>query len=109
VIAAVLALAGCVAALTGFIFWQGKELRSLRKTERSAVTEAGELKLLNAAAKVAVADKEKAMDLLIGERDNLSNALKLVKTQRDALLEKTLDHSDPTVLADAVRGALRSL
>jgi hypothetical protein len=108
-IAAVLALAASVAALVGFVFWQGTELRSLRKSEREAREKANDLKILNAAAKVAVADKEKAMNLLEVERENLTDALEKVKRQRDELLTKSLKDGDPRTVADAVRGALERL
>lgn len=108
-LAAVLALAASVAALVAFVFWQGQELRSLRKSERKAQERASELKILNAAAEVAVADKEKAMNLLIAERDNLTDALDKVKVQRDELLAKTLEDGDPSTVAAAVRDALKRL
>ena len=108
-IGAVLALAACVAALTGFIFWQGKELRSLRHGERRAVEELGEKKILLAAAKVAVADKDKAMNLLEAERDRLAKALDKKTKQHNELLTKSLKDGDPSTVADAVRDALNGL
>ena len=108
-IAAVLALAGSVAALVAFVFWQGSELRALRKAERAAADKASELQILNAAAKVAVADKERAMNLLLEERSGLEKTVETVKAQRDDLLKEALKHATPGSAAIAVRDALERL
>lgn len=108
-IGAVLGLTACVAALVGFVFWQGKELRSLRKSERAAVDSDNERKILLAAAKVAVADKDKAMNLLEAERDRLAKALDKKTKQHNELLTKSLKDGDPSSIADAVRDALHGL
>jgi hypothetical protein len=66
-------------------------------------------RILLAASAVAVADKERAMNLLIAERDNLQAAYETVKNQRDELLKEALDHATPSSAAISVRDALARL
>lgn len=66
-------------------------------------------RILLAAAEVSVADKERAMNILISERDNLKKAYDSVREQRNALLEESLENANPGVVASSVRDAIEQL
>jgi hypothetical protein len=109
VLAALIAALALVGGLSGVLFWQLK--RAARASDRllEEVRALSELKILLAAAEVSVADKERAMNLLIAERDNLQSAYDTVKDQRDELLQDALDHATPSTVATSVRDALERL
>jgi len=108
-IAALVATLALLAALSGVLFWQLKRASAamdklLAKTEESA-----DQRILLAAAEVAVADKEKAMNLLIVERDNLQSAYDTVRTQRNDLLKEAMENATPGSVATSIRDALERL
>lgn len=108
-LAALIAALALIGGLSGVLFWQLK--RAARASDRllEGVQALSELKILLAAAEVGVADKDRAMNLLIVERDNLQSAYDTVKDQRDELLKDALDHATPSTVATAIRDALERL
>ena len=103
---AALALAG---ALLAALVWQMKRAASaidkllvLTKAEASS-------KILQAASKVALADKERALNLVISERDRFEVTIETVEDQRDKLLEESFNNATPGTVAIAVRNALEQL
>ena len=103
---AALALAGALAAM---LFWQLKRSSGAVDGHIAGVQASAEQQILLAASGVAVADKERALNLVISERDRLQFALDTVENQRDKLLEEALKHATPGSIAISVRDALERL
>lgn len=103
---AALALAG---ALTAMLFWQLKRSSSSVDKLLAEVRALSELKILYAANGVALADKERALNLLTAERDRLLFTIDTLEDQRDDLLQEALEHATPGSAAIAVRNALERL
>lgn len=101
-----LALSG---ALAGMLFWQLERSAKSADLALKLTDERAELKILLAADSVALADKERALNLVIAERDRLLFTLDTVEDQRDELLKEALEHATPGTIAISVRDALKRL
>jgi hypothetical protein len=108
-IGAVLGSLALTAALGGILFWQLKRTASAQDRLLETVGDNAELKIQRAAAKVAIADKDRAINILTADRDRLQFALDTVEDQRDELLKEAFDSGDPGAVATAVRDALKRL
>jgi len=108
-LAALIAALALIGGLSGVLFWQLKRAASAMDKAMKLTEDNADKRILIAAAEVAVADKERAMNLLIVERDNLQSAIEVVQKQRDDLLEDALDHATPSTIATSVRDALERL
>jgi len=107
--AGLLAALGVAGVLTAILFWQLKRAAKSSDKWSSGVEKAAENQILLAAAAVAVADKERAMNMVIAERDRLEFTVETIGKQRDELLKEALDHATPGSTAIAVRNALERL
>lgn len=103
---AALALTGALAAM---LFWQSKRAAKAMDGHVAGVQASAEQQILLAAAQVAAADKERAMNMLIAERNRLQFTLDTVEGQRDELLKEALEHATPGAIAISVRDALKRL
>lgn len=103
---AALALAG---ALVAMLFWQLKRSSKAVDGHIAGIQASAEQQILLAASGVAVADKERALNLVTAERDRLQFALDTVEDQRDALLKEALEHATPGTVAISMRDALERL
>lgn len=103
---AALAFAGALLAL---LAWQMK--RASNATDKLLVLTkaAATSEILQAASKVALVDKERALNIVISERDRLEFTVDTVTEQRDALLQESLEHATPGTIAISVRDALKRL
>jgi hypothetical protein len=103
---AALALSG---GLSAMLFWQLKRSAKAVDGHIAGVQASAELQILLAASGVALADKERALNLVTAERDRLEFTIDVVEEQRDALLKESLDQETPGSTAIAVRNALTRL
>lgn len=103
-IAAVLAalLAGALAML----FWQMKRASSTADILLTAAKESAVRQIESAALKVSAADMERAMNIVIAERDRLEFAVDTAEEQRDELLKEAFEHATPGMVATTLRDAL---
>ena len=108
-VAALIAALALCAALVALLAWQAKRAGSAMDRLLSTTVAHSELRILLAASEVAVADKDRALNIVIAERDRLQFALDTVEDQRDALLKESLDQASPGSIAIAVRDALERL
>lgn len=97
------------AALLAMLFWQSK--RAAKATDHVIVLvhENAEMTILDAASGVALADKDRALNIVTAERDRLEFTVQTVEEQRDALLQEALEHATPGTIAVSVRDALKRL
>jgi hypothetical protein len=103
---AALVLAGALAAM---LFWQSKRAAKAMDRALEITTSNADLKILKAAAEVAIADKDRALNIVTAERDRLKSTIDTVTEQRDALLKESLEHATPGTVATSVRDALERL
>lgn len=108
-LAALIAALALIGGLSGVLFWQLKRSATAMDLALGLTKASSEQRILLAAAEVAVADKERAMNLLIAERDGLESALRVIGKQRDDLLKDALAHATPSTIAAGVRDALKRL
>jgi hypothetical protein len=106
---ALIAALALAAALVALLFWQSKRASRAMDEWVSEVKQKSELTILLAASKVALADKDKALNMVTAERDRLEFTVDTVEDQRDALLQESLKHATPGSAAIAVRDALSRL
>jgi hypothetical protein len=109
-LAAALATSLALAALTSAtLLWQLKRAAKSADKWENSVEKAATLQILLAASKVAVADKERAMNMLIADNDRLEFTVKTIENQRDALLKEAFKNPTPGSIAISVRDALLRL
>ena len=108
-IGALIAALAFAAALLILLTWQMK--RAASATDKLLVLTKAEAssKILQAASKVALVDKERALNVVIAERNRLEFTVDTVTEQRDALLKESLKNATPGTVAIAVRNALEQL
>ncbi len=108
-IGALIAALAFAAALLTLLAWQMK--RAASATDKLLVLTKAEAssKILQAASKVALADKEHALNVVIAERDRLEFTVETITEQRNALLRESLEHATPSTIAISVRDALLRL
>lgn len=107
---AALAAALAVAALgSATLFWQLKRAAKSADKWSSGVEKVAEQQILLAAAQVALADKERAMNMAIADNDRLEFTVETLKDQRDALLKEAFENATPGSIATSVRDALMRL
>jgi hypothetical protein len=107
---AALAAALALAALTSAtLLWQLKRAAKAADKWSSGVETVAEQKILLAAAQVAVADKERAMNMTIADNDRLEFTVETLKEQRDSLLKEAFENATPGSIAISVRDALQRL
>jgi hypothetical protein len=106
---ALIAALALALALSAMLFWQMRRAAKAVSEQISYIKVTSELSILSAADKVALADKERAMNMLIAERDRMQFALDTVEDQRDELLQEALESGSPGAVAHALRDALNRL
>lgn len=108
-VAAVIGAIAVAAILAATLFWQLKRGAKSVDLALKSPEKIAELRILNAAAHVALNDKERTMNIAIAERDRLEFTLDTVEDQRDELLKEALKNATPGTIAIAVRDALNKL
>ncbi len=108
-LAAVVAAIALAAALAAMLFWQSKRAASAMQSYVTHVKENAATQLLLAASRVALTDKERALNMVIAERDRLEFTVDTVEDQRDALLKEALNNATPGSIAINLRDALNGL
>lgn len=108
-VAALIAAMALLGGLSAVLFWQLKRAASAMDKVLGLTQEQAEARVLRAASDVALADKERAMNLLIAERDRLLSTIQTIEDQRDELLKEAFKRATPGSAAIAVRDALKRL
>ena len=106
---ALIAALALAAAIMVFAFWQAKRASYAMDALLAKSSVYAELRILLAASEVALADKDRALNIVTAERDRLEFAVQTVEEQRDALLQEALEHATPGTIAISVRDALKRL
>jgi hypothetical protein len=107
---AALAAALALAALTSAtLLWQLKRAAKSADKWSAGVEKAAEQQILLVASQVALADKERAMNMAIADNDRLEFTVETLKEQRDSLLKEAFENPTPGSIAISVRDALMRL
>lgn len=108
-IAALVAALSLSLALAALLFWQTKRAAKHVDWYIEGLKKTSGLNVLIAAAKVAMADKENALNEAIADRDKRGDLIESLTKQRNDLLNESLENSTPETMALAVRAALEQL
>jgi hypothetical protein len=108
-VAAVIAAIALAALLAALLFWQMKRAAHAGDELKDALFNLSELRIAEVTSRVALADKERALNITIAERDRLQFTCDTLEDQRDALLTEAFESSNPGAVAGAVRNALERL